>query len=52
LWPVIDIGNHRPIEQVQWAVDTKGFALSILGDINAGEQIYNNYAPKGNEERE
>ena len=51
LWPVVDIGNHRPMEKVEWGVNDEAFCLRILTSVPKGEQIYNNYAPKGNEER-
>jgi len=31
-------------------MDTKSFSLDMAEPTEAGQQIYNNYAPKGNEE--
>lgn len=54
LFPLVDIANHDPKARVEWFADAKSEvnAVSIKNDegIKAGEQIFNNYAPKGNSE--
>jgi len=52
LYPVIDIFNHRFGTQVLWDLKDGNFTLSITEGATKGEQVFNNYAPKGNEERE
>jgi hypothetical protein len=50
LYPVIDYFNHRFGEKVSWNMDKGDFSLVLESDVDAGTQIFNNYAPKGNEE--
>jgi hypothetical protein len=50
LYPVIDIFNHRFGAKVVWDLDKGDFTLAITESARKGEQIFNNYAPKGNEE--
>jgi hypothetical protein len=51
LYPVIDYFNHRFGEKVSWNMDKGDFSLVLASDVDAGSQVFNNYAPKGNEER-
>jgi len=51
LYPVIDIFNHRFGAKVLWDMNDGNFVLSITEGARNGEQVFNNYAPKGNEER-
>lgn len=54
LFPLVDIANHDPKARVEWFADATSEvkSVSIKNDegIKAGEQIFNNYAPKGNSE--
>lgn len=53
LFPVLDCFNHRFGEQVDWRMDSpteKSFSLNTVASIEAGNQVFNNYAPKANEE--
>lgn len=54
LFPLVDIANHDPKARVEWFADAKSDvkSVSIKNDeeLKAGEQIFNNYAPKGNSE--
>lgn len=56
LFPLVDIANHNPSARVTWFTNTAaqycGSALEIKNDvtIGGGEQVWNNYAPKGNTE--
>jgi hypothetical protein len=55
LYPVLDCFNHRFGEKVFWSMgkmNSKSFSLDLAESIAKGEQVYNNYAPKGNEECE
>ena len=52
LYPVIDYFNHRFGEKVAWNMEKGDFSLVLASGVEAGEQIFNNYAPKGNEECE
>jgi hypothetical protein len=50
LYPVIDCFNHRFGAKVLWNMEKGDFFLKLEEPVKAGEQIFNNYAPKGNEE--
>lgn len=51
LVPIVDALNHKANTPVQWHGSPTGeFCLVADGQIPAGDQIYNNYGPKGNEE--
>lgn len=53
LCPVLDLANHSPSARVLWIIDDDGYTLSTTDHRSRpGEQIFNNYGPKGNEERE
>jgi hypothetical protein len=52
LYPVIDYFNHRFGERVVWNLEKGDFSLVLTKGASVGEQVYNNYAPKGNEERQ
>jgi hypothetical protein len=56
---VIDIFNHRTAAKVSWIISAKGdpsgntlgtFSLLLNHKVAKYQQIFNNYAPKGNEE--
>lgn len=51
LYPVIDYFNHRFGEKVVWNMEKGDFSLVLTTASQSGNQIFNNYAPKGNEER-
>jgi hypothetical protein len=51
LYPLIDSFNHRFGAEVVWNMGEGNFALGLTQDVKKGEEVYNNYAPKGNEER-
>lgn len=46
----MDAGNHNPDARVDWAYDPGRFGLSVSDRVESGEQIFNNYGPKGNDE--
>ncbi|SMR48989.1 unnamed protein product [Zymoseptoria tritici ST99CH_1E4] len=50
LFPVIDIPNHSPAARVDWAFDPGRFSITIKDPIPGGEEVYNNYGPKSNDE--
>jgi hypothetical protein len=50
LYPVIDYFNHRFGAKVVWNMEKGDFFLTLEEPVKSGEQIFNNYAPKGNEE--
>lgn len=52
LFPVLDIINHRPKAPVQWISREKDFSFQISDDFPQGSELWNDYGPKGNEERE
>ena len=51
LYPVIDIFNHRFGAKVEWQLNGGTFSLYLEEKVEQKQQIFNNYAPKGNEER-
>lgn len=53
LFPVVDILNHSATAQVEWDFQPRAsFSLKLLGgeSFTAGQELFNNYAPKQNEE--
>lgn len=52
LFPLVDLANHSPTARVTWFTDVKAepmdFSLRTEVGLLAGQQIFNNYAPKGN----
>lgn len=50
LLPIIDLLNHKPLEPIYWTGNDKHFQLSAGKSIKKGQQVYNNYGAKGNEE--
>ena len=49
--PILDVANHNPCVRVVWIIGEDGYTLLNEDVVCAGEQIFNNYGPKGNEER-
>lgn len=52
LYPVLDLFNHRFGAKVFWNVNHGDFEISTTDPVKAGNEVFNNYAPKGNQERE
>ena len=52
LIPGLDILNHRPFEKVTWQWGSVNSRLVNNEAVPSGFQIFNNYGPKSNEERE
>ncbi|KAL1297291.1 hypothetical protein AAFC00_004846 [Neodothiora populina] len=50
LFPVMDAGNHNPNARVDWAYDPGRFSFTVSDGVKAGEEVFNNYGPKGNDE--
>ncbi|KAJ2906983.1 hypothetical protein GGI21_003973, partial [Coemansia aciculifera] len=50
LLPLLDMTNHHPETRVDWMVDFGKITFPIDAVIEPGEQIFNNYGPKSNEE--
>ncbi|KAK6461208.1 hypothetical protein DFJ63DRAFT_219278 [Scheffersomyces coipomensis] len=51
LLPLIDLLNHDPKAKVNWIVDAESDTFNFKSDNPVdGEQLYNNYGMKGNEE--
>ncbi len=51
LVPLIDMLNHQPLKKVEWRPDERGIGFAILGKLKPGDEIFNNYGPKSNEQR-
>ncbi len=52
LIPLIDMLNHRPLHKVEWRRGDKGIGFAVLGRPQPGDEVFNNYGPKSNEQRE
>ena len=52
LIPGLDVLNHNPSARVSWIWDTRSCALKVEDVTHGGCQVWNNYNPKSNEERE
>ncbi|EDO03510.1 hypothetical protein SS1G_05991 [Sclerotinia sclerotiorum 1980 UF-70] len=52
LYPLVDIGNHNGINQVEWKKDlsSNSFDLVHSAGVSEGDQIYNYYGNKSNSE--
>lgn len=50
LYPALDSLNHEFGAKVFWFFKGGAFSLSVQKTAEEGEQVFNNYAPKGNEE--
>jgi hypothetical protein len=52
LYPLLDIGNHNGLNQVEWKVNGSGSPFELVHTIGVpeGEQIYNFYGNKSNSE--
>lgn len=51
LYPVLDIFNHRLGTKVGWQFHKGDFNLCLEERVEQGMQVFNNYSPKGNEDR-
>lgn len=49
LWPVLDYLDHDPNSKIEWIITDSEIVFKAMQDIEAGEIVYNNYGPKGNE---
>ncbi|GAB7363780.1 hypothetical protein MBLNU230_g4348t1 [Neophaeotheca triangularis] len=50
LFPVLDVPNHRNNAHVDWSFDPGRFSLSTNQSLEPGNEVYNNYGAKGNDE--
>lgn len=50
LIPMVDLLNHNPQAQVTWGGEDGSFVLATSEPYASGDQVYNNYGQKGNEE--
>ncbi|KAI9488531.1 hypothetical protein BDB00DRAFT_847661 [Zychaea mexicana] len=54
LFPLLDALNHKPNTQITWMrngdVENGSLSFVIGHDVAPGEQLFNNYGPKSNEE--
>ncbi|KAF2765529.1 SET domain-containing protein [Teratosphaeria nubilosa] len=51
LFPGLDASNHNPDAHVAWSFDTGRFSVLLNdGSFQAGEEVFNNYGAKGNDE--
>ena len=49
LWPVLDYLDHDPDSKIEWIITESEIKFRAMQDVEAGEILYNNYGPKGNE---
>jgi hypothetical protein len=50
LLPILDIGNHNGLNNVDWIPNNDGLSLSIRDSVPQGSQIFNYYGNKSNSE--
>lgn len=50
LFPVLDVPNHDNNARVNWVFNPGRFRIDINDPIAAGQEIFNNYGPKANDE--
>ncbi|KAJ1719669.1 hypothetical protein LPJ53_005604, partial [Coemansia erecta] len=50
LLPLLDMMNHLPRRRVSWISNDTGIEFVTGQVLRGGEQVYNNYGPKSNEE--
>ena len=50
LYPVLDTFSHRIGAKVEWQFEKGDFTLSVKEKVEQGQQIFNNYSAKGNED--
>ncbi|KAL2350125.1 hypothetical protein BJ546DRAFT_488567 [Cryomyces antarcticus] len=50
LFPVMDASNHSHSVKAEWSLDETSFGLSLRNEVKAGDQVWNNYGPKPNDE--
>ncbi|KAI9782771.1 MAG: hypothetical protein M1816_001723 [Peltula sp. TS41687] len=51
LFPVLDTINHRPRAPMAWIPGEGSFSFKVTDDLHQGSELWNDYGPKGNEER-
>ncbi len=51
LIPGVDLANHRPSSTVTWLYNREDCCLVSDDPYEGGQQIWNNYGPKPNEQR-
>lgn len=52
LLPLIDATNHKPLSRVEWQAGTDSIGLAVMAEVEAGDEIGNNYGPRNNEQCE
>ncbi|KZF19202.1 SET domain-containing protein [Xylona heveae TC161] len=50
LFPFADALNHRPLTKIEWQTGPTTLGLITDDEVLPGEQVYNNYGAKSNEE--
>lgn len=50
LFPGLDAGNHSNEARVDWTFDPGRFSIRVNDEVQAGEEVFNNYGPKSNGE--
>ena len=50
MFPFYDMLDHRAGHRITWEAGNGTIRFRCVEEIQAGEQIYNNYGPKGNQE--
>ena len=50
LFPMQDVPNHSHNAHVDWTFDPGRFSVTVNDPVEAGDEVFNNYGPKGNGE--
>ncbi|KAJ1822580.1 hypothetical protein LPJ56_000656 [Coemansia sp. RSA 2599] len=48
--PLLDMMNHQPRRRVSWVALDSGIEFVTGSELKSGDQVFNNYGPKSNEE--
>lgn len=51
LFPILDAFNHDHSAEVNWSFDRDAFSMTVEEPKKQGEEVFNNYGRKANEER-
>jgi hypothetical protein len=52
LIPLIDMLNHQPLNKVEWRPGGDGIGFAVFKALQPGDEIFNNYGPKSNDQCE
>lgn len=51
MFPLLDSLNHKPNTKITWSTNNGSVSFVAGQEFKAGQEVFNNYGPKSNEER-